>query len=179
MNKLARTSGVAVSALTAATASVLLLMPGHPRLEYPEATVGVSGGTTVTQEATAPSGSGTQGGVLASAPARRLTASGSSSRSSAPAGDSPAPGRGQARPAWLLRPALLPPCVHPPVVTAQPSAARPIGDPGARCLPGYLWRRVVPDPHPCLTPATRAHAATAKPGHWPGKVPLEPGCASH
>jgi hypothetical protein len=177
MNRLARTSGVAVSALTAATASFLLLMPGHPRLEYPEVTAGVSGGTTVTPEATAPAGSGPRGGALASAPARRLTASGSSSQSSAPAGNSP--GRGRARPAWLLRPALPPLCVHPPVVTALPGAAGPIGDPGARCLPGYLWRRVVPEAHVCLTPPARAHVATDKAGHWPDQVPPDSGCASH
>jgi hypothetical protein len=179
MNRLARTSGVAVSALTAATASILLLMPGHPRLEYPEATMGASGGTTLTPQATPPAGSGTQGGALGSTRARRLTASGSSRLSSAPAGDSPPPGRGQALPAGLLRPALLPRCIHPPVVTARPGPAGPIGDPGARCLPGYLWRRVVPDAHVCLTPAARAHVATDEPGHWPGQVPPGSGCASH
>jgi hypothetical protein len=151
MNRLARTSGVAVSALTAATASILLLMPGHPRLEYPEATMGASGGTTVTPQATAPPGSGAPNGAVASARAGRLTAGGSSgpaSPSGAPAGDSPPLGRGQARPAGLLRPALPPLCLHPPVATARPSPADPIGDPGTRCLPGCPGR-VLPDA-PCL-----------------------------
>jgi hypothetical protein len=158
MNRLARTSGVAVSALTAATATILLLMPGHPRLEYPEATMGASGGTTVTQPAAAPAGSGTQGGALASPRPQSLTVNGSSSPSSAPAGDSLPPGRGQARPAGLLRPALPPFCSHPPagihrpVVTPRPSLAGPAGHPGARCRPGCLGRRVLPDVPCCSHP---------------------------
>jgi hypothetical protein len=53
MNTLARVSGVAVSALTAATATVLLLLPGRAQLEYPDATVGASARATVTPGATA------------------------------------------------------------------------------------------------------------------------------
>jgi hypothetical protein len=162
MNRLARTSGVAVSVLTAVTASILLLMPGHPRLEYPEATMGASGGTAVTPQATAPAGNGTARGAVASARAGRLTAgvssgpSSPSSPSSAPAGDSPPPGLGQALSAGLLRPALPPLCLHPLVATAQPSPAGPIGDPGARRLPGCPGR-VLPDA-PCLPHPGHPHA---------------------
>ena len=82
MNTLARASGVAVSALTAATASVLLLLPGRAQLEYPDATVGASARATVTSGATGPPGAtaptrtGSHGGSPASEQAHGLTVSG-------------------------------------------------------------------------------------------------------
>jgi hypothetical protein len=87
MNTLARVSGVAVSALTAATASVLLLLPGRAQLEYPDATVGasaratVTSGATVTPGATAPTRTGSHGGSPASEQAHGLTVSGTGSPS--------------------------------------------------------------------------------------------------
>jgi hypothetical protein len=44
MNRLARASGIAVSSLTAATATTMLLLPGPARLGYPEVTAAASGG---------------------------------------------------------------------------------------------------------------------------------------
>lgn len=79
MNRLARGSGLAVSALTAATATILLLLPGRAQLEYPEATVGVSGGAIVTSGATAPSGNGRRGPASASEHGQGLTVSGTGS----------------------------------------------------------------------------------------------------
>jgi hypothetical protein len=76
MNRLARGSGLAVSALTAATATILLLLPGRVQLEYPAATVGASGGAIVTSGATAPSGNGRRGPASASEHGQGLTVSG-------------------------------------------------------------------------------------------------------
>ena len=87
MNTLARVSGVAVSALTAATATVLLLLPGRAQLEYPDATVGASAratvipGATATPGATAPTQTGSHGGSPASEQAHGLTVSGTGSPS--------------------------------------------------------------------------------------------------
>ena len=83
MNRLARASGVAVSALTAATATILLLLPGRVQLEYPDATVGASARATVTSGATAAAPGATaatqiasHGGAPASERAHGLTVSG-------------------------------------------------------------------------------------------------------
>jgi hypothetical protein len=93
MNTLARASGVAVSALTAATATLLLLLPGRAQLEYPDATVGASARATVTSGATAtpwatatawaraPTRTGSHGGSPASEQAHGLTVSGTGSPS--------------------------------------------------------------------------------------------------
>jgi hypothetical protein len=62
VNRLARVSGLAVSALTAATASVCLLLPGRAPLQYPEGPVSTSGGY------------GPHGVVSASEHVQRLTA---------------------------------------------------------------------------------------------------------
>jgi hypothetical protein len=101
MNRLARASGVAVSALTAATATVLLLLPGRAHLAYPDATVGasahatVTSGATVTPGATAPTQTASPGGLTASEQARGLTVTGNGrpSRLSA-TGDEPGCPRG-------------------------------------------------------------------------------------
>lgn len=87
MNTLARASGVAVSALTAATATLLLLLPGRAQLEYPDATVGASARATVTSGAiatpwaTAPTRTGSHGGSPASEQVHGLTVSGTGSPS--------------------------------------------------------------------------------------------------
>lgn len=59
------------------------------------------------------------------------------------------------------RPALIPAMPHAllPVVTAIPSPAGSIGDPGVPCLNGYVWRQAYPGDYVCVTPASRLQAA--------------------
>ena len=59
------------------------------------------------------------------------------------------------------RPALIPARPHAllPVVTAIPSPAGSIGDPGVPCLNGYVWRQAYPGDYVCVTPASRMQAA--------------------
>jgi hypothetical protein len=59
------------------------------------------------------------------------------------------------------RPALIPamPDALLPVVTAIPSPAGSIGDPGVPCLKGYVWRQAYPGDYVCVTPASRSQAA--------------------
>ena len=75
MDSVTKGSGIAVSALIAATASVLLLVPGHPRAGYWPGT-GTSRGVMVVSAAASPSGT--------AGPSRRRLAAG------APAHDRPA-----------------------------------------------------------------------------------------
>lgn len=58
-------------------------------------------------------------------------------------------------------PPLAPAMPHAvlPVVTAIPSPARSIGDPGVPCLNGYVWRQAYAGDYVCVTPASRAQAA--------------------
>ncbi len=158
MNRLARASGIAVSALTAATATVMLLLPGHARLEIPGGTAGGSvgsstGDATVTSRAIAPAGRGSAG--------RGLTVSGTGSPSALDAGQagSHSTGGRDALSAGSIRPAVPPRSLHLPSAGARSGPAGTIGDPGVRCLQGYVWRRAYPGDYVCVTPGTRAQAA--------------------
>ena len=94
MNRLARASGIAVSALTAATATILLLVPGHARLEFPGRTNGTADGVA-TSPALGPEGGGSQGGSSAGQRVHGLTVNGSASPSGlSGTGDGPAGSRG-------------------------------------------------------------------------------------
>jgi hypothetical protein len=67
-----------------------------------------------------------------------------------------------ARPARIpAAPARIPAMPHTllPVVTAIPSPAGSIGDPGVPCLNGYVWRQAYPGDYVCVTPASRSQAA--------------------
>ncbi len=57
---------------------------------------------------------------------------------------------------------VIPSFPHLPItiVTAIPSPTGTIGDPGVRCLQGYVWRQAYSGDYVCVTPATRAQAAT-------------------
>jgi len=163
MNRLARTSGIAVSALTAATATVLLLVPGHARLEFPSNTNGTADGVA-TSPVLGPEGGGSQGGSAAGRPVHGLTVNGSASPSGlSGTGDGPggtgSRGGYHALTAGSLRPALPRLSRQLPVVTAVPGPAGTIGDPGARCLRGYVWRQAYAGDYVCVTPATRTQAA--------------------
>ncbi len=76
MDSLTKGSGIAVSVLVAATASVLLLVPGHPQAGYWRGT-GTSRGVMVVSAAASPSDTAGPGG----------------SRTGTPAPDRPAAGR--------------------------------------------------------------------------------------
>jgi hypothetical protein len=166
MNRLVRASGVAVSGLTAATATVLLLVPGHVRLEYPEATAGASG--AVTSVATPPAGNG------APAKGHGLTVNGSG-RASGLAGAKGRPGGSRstgghdAITAGPPRPAFPPFSLHLPAVTSLPSPGGTIGDPGVACLQGYVWRQAYAGDYVCVTPGTRGQAA-ADNAAAPGRI---------
>jgi hypothetical protein len=135
MNRLARVSGLAVSALTAATATILLLLPGRAQLQYPEATVSTSGGAVVTSGATVPGGHGPHSVASASEHVQRLTVSGTGSPSRlSSAGGKPAGQRSTRRHHAELAssprpaaPSLPPPS---PVVTHCPAPPPPWTIPG-------------------------------------------------
>jgi hypothetical protein len=161
MNRLARASGIAVSGLTAATATALLLVPGHARLEYPGNTNGTADGVA-TSPALGPVGGGSRGGSYAGRHAHGLTVNGSASPSGlSGTGDGPAGagsrGGHHALSGWL-RPALPPLASQLPVVTSVPGPAGTIGDPGAHCLRGYVWRQAYAGDYVCVTPASRTQA---------------------
>jgi hypothetical protein len=157
MNRLARASGIAVSALTAATATIMLLVPGSARFEFPEATTGASGGA-VTSGATAPGG----GGQPAVGHGLTMNGSGSPSRlptAKAGPGGLHSTGGHDSLSGRSRRPAPPSPSVHLPVVTAVPGPAGTIGDSHAGCLRGYVWRQAYAGDYVCVTPATRSRAA--------------------
>jgi hypothetical protein len=156
MNRLARASGIAVSALTAATATILLLLPGHTRLEFPQATAGASG-SAGTSSITAPTRSGS------SAESHGLTVNGSGSPSRLSGtrdrlGGSHRAGGHDALSAGSLRPVLPPFSLRLPVVTSAPSPTGTIGDPGVPCLQGYVWRQAYSGDYVCVTPGSREQA---------------------
>jgi hypothetical protein len=167
MNRLVRASGVAVSALTAATATILLLLPGRARLEYPEATVGPAGGA-VTAGATAPSGNGSRGEASASERAHGLTVNGSGRRSRlSGAGDELAGPRSTGSPGASSSPSLRPASPPPSegtrawAATANPRASHRPGTP-------RLW---LSDWTPSAGPPQRSCSAgvcTFTEGGWDG-----------
>jgi hypothetical protein len=165
MNRLARASGIAVSALTAATATILLLVPGHARLVFPSTTNGTADGVA-TSPALGPEGGGPRGGSSAGRQVHGLTVNGSASPSGlsglSGTGDGPAgagfTGGHHALSAGSLRPALPPLSLELPVVTSVPGPAGTIGDPGARCLRGYVWRQAYAGDYICVTPGARTQA---------------------
>ncbi len=114
MDRLVRASGLAVSALVAATGTILLLLPGRAQLEYPQATAGTSDGATVTSAAIAPGGNGVPAGASASEHGQGLTVSGRgrpsrlSSAGDGWAGPPSTPGGHHARPGEPGQPALPP-----------------------------------------------------------------------
>jgi hypothetical protein len=160
MNRLARASGIAVSALTAATATILLLVPGHARLEFPGQTNGTADGVA-TSPALGPEGGGSQGGSSADQRVHGLTVNGSASPSGlSGTGDGLAGSRGGHHAlSGALWPALPPLSLQLPVVTSVPGPAGTIGDPSVRCLRGYVWRQAYAGDYVCVTPATRTQAA--------------------
>jgi hypothetical protein len=137
----------------------MLLLPGHTRLEMPGATASAgssTGDATVTSHAVSPAGSGSSG----SGPTRGLTVSGGGSPSAfggGQAGSRSAGGR-DALSAGPLRPAVPPRSLRLPAVSSLLSPAGTIGDPGVRCLHGYVWRRAYQGDYVCVTPGTRAQA---------------------
>ena len=79
MNSVTRGSGIALSVLVAATASVLLLVPGHPRAGSWRGTGGPGGVMVATAAATSPAGTPGPGGrpQAVSTPAAGRPAAGS------------------------------------------------------------------------------------------------------
>jgi hypothetical protein len=177
MNRLARASGIAVSALTAATATILLLVPGHARLEFPGNTNGTADGVA-TSPALGPEGGGSQGGSFAGQPVHGLTVNGSASPSRlSGTGDGPARSRGGHHAlSGALRPALPPLFLQLPVVTSVPGPAGTIGDPG-----GALYARTpIGDcsgvPGTIKNDYVIAYDTVAR--HWSNAIQLDSDCGS-
>ena len=82
MGSVTKGSGIAVSALVAATASVLLLVPGHPRAGYPQGAGTSRGVMVVSAAAASPPGTARPGG--------RRPGAGAPARDRPPAGPRPA-----------------------------------------------------------------------------------------
>lgn len=136
MNSVTRGSGIALSMLVAATASVLLLVPGHPRAGSWRG-AGVPGGVMVaTATVTSPAGAPGPGG-------RPQAAS------------TPAAGR----PAAGSYPVCRAAGAHGGRVPAALAGPRHRGGPGPRHLGGGRVARAWPGP--CRSPRARHHRETA------------------
>jgi hypothetical protein len=185
MNRLVRMSGIAVSALTAATATVLLLLPGHSRLEFPGAPGTASNGGTVTSGATAPAGTGS-----ANDRGLAVTGSGSPSRLSGVPGPSggrrPAGAHDGSGPGPLLPSRSL----HLPVISTVPSPAGTFGHPSMPCLKGHVrslrcndWTPPAQSPQrrcpavPGIAANGRVFAGDTVSGRWSNEVSLDSACA--
>jgi hypothetical protein len=187
MKALARAGAVAGSFASAAAVVVAVILPVHHALPA-NAVVTAAGSAAATRGSGGPgtgtgtgNGAGQAGGTGTQAGASGQSGStgavsgqgagtspggsqgssggGTGQGSTGSSGGSGGPGSGGSGP----------PAVHPiigsfphlpvPVVTAIPSPAGTIGDPGVPCLQGYVWRQAYAGDYVCVSPATRSQAA--------------------
>jgi hypothetical protein len=124
---------------------------------------GSTGGTTSTGSGTGTgAGAGTPAGTVVSSGSGTPAGTGTTTGAAGSGTNKPAISKTSTTPSGLHLPQVLnggQPHTNMAQVTAIPSPAGTIGDPGVACLEGYVWRRAYSGDYVCVTPATRAQAA--------------------